>query len=70
MPIRHCPISARGHHAVAQGSVEIKEMTAEQWEGWQRHLVEEQGGEFDPSTVGDGPYRLVQVRGTGAEICM
>ena len=64
------PASARGRHAVAQGTVEIKEMTAEQWEGWQRHLVEERGGEFDPSAVADGPYRLVQISGTGAEICL
>ena len=64
------PTSARGRPAIAQGTVEIKEMTAGQWEGWQRHLAEEQDREFDPSTVGDGPYRLVQIRGTGAEICL
>jgi hypothetical protein len=23
---------------------------------------------FDPATVGDGPYRIVQIRGEGAEI--
>jgi hypothetical protein len=64
------PTAAKGQRAVAQGEVEILEMSAEKWKSWKRHMAEEQGLEFDPADLGEGPYRLVQLRGTGAEICM
>lgn len=62
------PRDAEGRQAVAEGTVEVHELTREQYAGWLRHLAEEQGETFDEASVGDGPYRLVQIRGTGAEI--
>ncbi len=62
------PPEAAGRWAVAQGTVELRELTREQYTGWLQHQAEELGEDFDPASVGEGPYRLVQVRGTGAEI--
>lgn len=62
------PADATGQEAVAQGQVEVRDMTREAYEGWMRHLAEEQGADFDASSIGEGPYRLIQLRGTGAEI--
>jgi hypothetical protein len=63
------PVSARGKPAAAEGGFERLEMTRERFLAYQRHLAEEQGKTFDPATVGDGPYRVYQITGTGAEIC-
>lgn len=62
------PREAEGRWAVAQGTVEVKDLTREQYSGWLRHLAKEQGETFDEASVGDGPYRLVQIKGIGAEI--
>ena len=62
------PISARGKTGVAEGVLEAIPMTRESYLEWQQRLAEERGQAFDPSTVGDGPYRVLQVRGTGAKI--
>ncbi|MEM8995651.1 MAG: DUF4920 domain-containing protein [Acidobacteriota bacterium] len=62
------PADATGHKATAQGRLEIREMSREDYLGWARHLAEEQGAAFDAASIGDGPYRLIQIRGTGAEI--
>jgi len=62
------PISARGKIGVAEGVLESIPMTRESYLEWQRHLAEERGQAFDPSKLGDGPYRVLQVRGTGAKI--
>lgn len=62
------PVDAKGRAAVAEGKVEIIEMTREQYTRWAEHLAEERGEAFDPKTVGSGPFRLVQIKGTGAEI--
>jgi Domain of unknown function (DUF4920) len=62
------PTAAKGKKAVAEGKVEIRELTREAYTGWLAHLAEERGEKFDPATVGDGPYRIVQIAGTGAEI--
>lgn len=63
------PPSTRGQLASAQGVVEVKEMTREQYVEWLAHLAEEQGRAFDEDSVGEEPYRQVQVKATGAEIC-
>jgi len=63
------PLSARGQHAVAQGVVEVQDMSRDQYAGWLQHLAEERGEEFDPASVGDGPYRQIQVKAVGAELC-
>jgi hypothetical protein len=35
---------------------------------WQKHHMEEQGAEFEPSIVGTGPFNVIELRGTGAVI--
>lgn len=62
------PVDAKGKPAVAEGKVEILEMSREQYVRWAEHLAEERGEAFDPATVGEGPYRLVQIHATGAVI--
>jgi hypothetical protein len=62
------PVTARGKLAVAEGVVEAIPMTREKYVAWLQHLAEERGQTFDPATVGDGPFRIVQVKGTGARI--
>lgn len=63
------PLSARGQHAAAQGEVKVIDMSRDQYAAWLAHLAEERGERFDPATVGDGPYRRVEVHATGAELC-
>lgn len=62
------PQDAKGKPAAAQGTVEAMEMSREEFESYLRHLAEERGEGFDPASVGDGPYRIIRIRGTGAEI--
>jgi len=63
------PVSSRGKRATAEGTFERLEMSRERFVAYQRHLAEELGKSFDPASVGEGPYRLYQIAGTGAEIC-
>ena len=63
------PVSTLGHQAAAQGTVEVKELSREDYIKDQEHLADEQDREFDASTVGEGPYRRIQILGTGAEVC-
>ena len=44
------------------------DMERDAYVAWRRHLAEELGQTFDEASVGDGPYRIVQIAGTGAEI--
>ena len=62
------PMTAKGKLAVAEGVLEAIPMTRESYVGWMEHLAEEQGKTFDASTVGDGPFRILQLKGTGARI--
>ena len=62
------PVTAEGKLAVAEGVVEAIPMTREQYTGWLAHLAEERGEKLDPATVGEGPFRILQIRGTGARI--
>jgi hypothetical protein len=62
------PKEAVGVNAAAQGKVTVHEMDREEFVGWQRHLAEEMGEEFDESSIGDGPYQMVQISGSGARI--
>ncbi|MCB1054992.1 MAG: DUF4920 domain-containing protein [Acidobacteria bacterium] len=62
------PQTARGGKAVAEGVIEVKSMSREDYTSWQAHLAEEKGEAFDAASVGDGPFLFVQLRGTGAEI--
>lgn len=62
------PVAAKDHQAVAEGIVEIIPLDRERYTAWLRHLADERGEPFDLGTVGNGPYRIVQIRGEGAEI--
>jgi hypothetical protein len=62
------PVTARGKLAVAEGVVEAIPMTRERYVAWLEHLAEERGQKLDPATVGSGPFRILQIRGTGARI--
>ncbi len=62
------PAAAQGKIAAAQGEVEAIDMTREKYLGWLAHLAEEKGETFDADSadLGDGPFRLIRIRGTGA----
>lgn len=62
------PVTAKGKLAVAEGKLEAIPMTRDQYVGWLAHLAEERGEKFDGSTVGKGPFRILQLQGTGARI--
>lgn len=62
------PVTAKGKLAVAEGKVESIPMNREQYVGWLAHLAEERGETFDASTVGQGPFRILEIRATGARI--
>ncbi len=62
------PQESLGRQALAEGEVEILEMERDRYEAWLRHLAEEVHREFDPAEVGNGPYRIVRLKGLGSEI--
>ena len=62
------PTTAVDKTSIAEGKVEVLSLTKEQYVGWLEHLAEEKGEAFDSSVVGDPPYKIVRIRGTGAEI--
>lgn len=61
------PMSAKGKKAVVEGTVYKIELTQEEAVEYYKHIAEETGREFDPSTV-TGPVTIYQIRGLGAEI--
>jgi len=62
------PPTAVGKETMAEGKVEVLSLTKEKYVGWLEHMAEEKGEAFDPSVVGEPPYKIVRIRGTGAEI--
>ncbi len=64
------PATAQGKIAAAQGEVEAIDMSRENYLSWLAHLAEEKGETFDAdgADVGDGPFRIIRIRGTGARI--
>ena len=62
------PADAAGRPAVAQGTVTVEQLSREKYIAWHRHVAEEGGPPFDESKLGSGPYRLVQLAGSGATI--
>lgn len=62
------PQDSIGKHAKARGWVALIEMNREQYVGWRRHEAEELGKPFDEKSIGEGPYKIVQITGLGAEI--
>lgn len=61
------PMSAKGKKAVVEGTVYKIELTRDEAVEYYKHIAEETGREFDPSTV-TGPVTIYQIRGLGAEI--
>lgn len=62
------PVDAKGKSAVAEGKLEAISMNRDQYVGWLQHLAEEQGKTFDAATVGEGPFRIFELRATGARV--
>jgi hypothetical protein len=62
------PADASGKPATAQGTVTVEELARDKYVDWMRHLAEEGGEPFDESKLGDGPFRIVQIAGSGADI--
>jgi hypothetical protein len=62
------PVTAKGKVAIAEGTLEAIPMTRDQYVGWLQHLAEERGEKFDGSQVGEGPFRILQLQGSGARI--
>lgn len=62
------PEDAKGLEAVAHGVVDVQELDRERYVAWMKHLAEEKGEAFDADSIGDGPYRVVQIQGKGAAI--
>ena len=62
------PADSAGKPASAQGSVTVEEMSREKWIEWNEHIAGEGGEPFDASKVGAGPFQMVQIAGTGADI--
>ncbi|PLX85395.1 MAG: hypothetical protein C0617_04830 [Desulfuromonas sp.] len=61
------PMEARGRQATVEGVVQELKLSKEQVIGWKRHLAEEKGETFDPSTV-TGGETVYRIRGLGAAI--
>jgi hypothetical protein len=62
------PSDAAGRPAVAQGTVTVQELSREQYVAWRRHLAEEGAAPFDEASVGQGPFSVVQIAGSGATV--
>lgn len=60
------PMSASGRNGVVEGIVEELKLSKEQMIQYLKHLAEEKGQPFDPSTVKD--ERMIRIVGLGAEI--
>ncbi len=61
------PMSASGRKAVVEGIVEKLNFSREQLLQYKKHLAEEKGEPFDPSTVKEGET-IIRLIGLGAEI--
>jgi hypothetical protein len=62
------PQDAKGKRAVAEGVLEELPMDREEYVRWMSHLAEERGETFDAAKVGEGPFRILQLRGLGARV--
>jgi len=61
------PMSTKGKHVVAEGTLVKHEMDLEASVRWARHLADEKGEEFDPASVPE-PLTLYQIEGNGAVV--
>lgn len=62
------PLSARGKQALVEGVVEELQLTYEEAVAAAEHRAEEQGVEFDPASVPEGPQTIYRIRGIGAVV--
>lgn len=62
------PADSVGLHAKARGKVTLTELSRSQYIAFKHHEADETGQKFDEKSVGDGPYKVVQIEGLGAEI--
>lgn len=61
------PVAAQGHMARVEGIVQEMRRSKKDLIEWKKHLADEKGITFDPSTV-TGPEVTYRLRGLGAEI--
>ena len=61
-------VAAKTKQATAEGTVQVIDLDRDRYASWMEHLAEERGEEFDPASIGEGPYQIVQIQGAGAEI--
>ncbi|WP_319547965.1 DUF4920 domain-containing protein [Desulfogranum marinum] len=61
------PMEAKGRTAKVEGIAEELKLSREQAIAMGKHRAEEQGGEFDPSSI-TGPVSFLRIRGLGAVI--
>jgi hypothetical protein len=61
------PMGAQGHMAKVEGVVQEMRRSKEEVIQWKKHLADEKGAKFDPSTV-TGPEVTYRLRGLGAVI--
>lgn len=61
------PMSASGHQATVEGIVEELNMSKNDLIRYKKHLAEEKGVPFDPSTIKEGE-KIIRIIGMGAEI--
>ena len=61
------PLETKGQFATVEGIVEELSLTREQALRMAKHRAEEQGKEFDPSSI-TGPVSFYRIRGLGARI--
>lgn len=62
------PADSTGKPASVQGKVVVNEVSKQQYVEWRKHLAEDGGEAFDEAKLGAGPYRIVEIAGTGATI--
>ena len=62
------PAESQGRHAIAQGKVERLSFSREEYISWAKHQADEKGETFDPEVIGDPPYEVIRIWGTGALI--
>ncbi len=61
------PMSATGQNGAFEGIVDEVKMSKEDLTAYMKHLAEEKGQPFDPSSVAEGT-RYIRIIGLGAEI--
>lgn len=61
------PPSAKGKHAVAEGTVSVRTLSLEDTRKFEAHMAQDAGKEFDPESITE-PMVIIQLEGRGAVI--